>query len=104
MAPSDQACEAQREIEALQNQESGPLFSFEMLSNTLCHGACDHKQRSAWHELALYRESAAVTVHWTCEDIASKIDGRIVCRCDGKACGDRRLRCSGVWESMGAEV
>ena len=75
----------QLQLEALQNEASGPVFRCEMLANTTCEDACDHEQLFARHEPASYRESAAATVHWSTDDgAAAKVDGRVV-RVDEKA-------------------
>ena len=71
--------DVQREVEALQNAEPGPMFRCEMLSKTTCDAACDHVQLFARHELAMYRETAAVTLHWMSADEGmSKLEGKVV--------------------------
>jgi len=78
----DRLCGAvQREVEAFQNEDSGPAFRCDMLSVTTCEDTCDDKQLFARHDLALYCEGADVTVHWSVADDNSmtKIDGTVLC-------------------------
>jgi len=69
----------QLEIEALYDEKSGPAFRCDLLSKTSCDDACDDAEMFARHELASYRDSAAVTVHWSDADgTASKAEGRVL--------------------------
>ena len=78
-APPRPCGDVQREIEAAQNLESGPVFRCDMLAATTCEMVCDHELLFARHELGLYREHAAATVHWKApNEEMSKLEGVVL--------------------------